>query len=100
MRTEETRFEWDERKNRINRRKHGIRFEEAARVFLDENKIERYDTHHSNPFEDRYVIIGMMENGKIIMMVCVFKTDSIRIISARKANRREIREYHEKNDYV
>jgi uncharacterized protein len=67
------RFEWDERKNAANRRKHGISFAEAKTAFLDENARVIPDPEHSEE-EERF--------------------DVIRIISARKADRDEIEQYH------
>ncbi len=51
-------FEWDENKNISNKKKHGISFEIAIRVFLDENRIEKYDADHSTITEERTNIIG------------------------------------------
>lgn len=48
-------FEWDEEKAEANIIKHGISFQTAAKVFLDENRIEIYDTAHSNAYEERFV---------------------------------------------
>jgi hypothetical protein len=52
------RFEWDAAKNRANARKHGISFEEAQTVFLDENALRFYDPDHSQD-EDRFLILGV-----------------------------------------
>ena len=79
-------FEWDEEKNRANIRKHdGISFEMAVRVFLDENRIEKYDARHSID-EDRYNVIGMVEN-LLFVVYTERNDDAIRIISARKATK-------------
>ena len=61
-------FEWDENKNKQNKRKHGISFEEALSVFLDEKRIEKYDINNSTLEEDRIDIIGQM-NNMIILFV-------------------------------
>ena len=58
-------FEWDERKNRINKRKHGISFEEAQTVFFDENAISYFDPDHSAD-EDRFLMLGISGNRRII----------------------------------
>ena len=54
----EIEFSWDERKNRANRRKHGISFEEAQTVFCDERAIRYFDPDHSTD-EDRFIMLGM-----------------------------------------
>lgn len=75
-------FEWDEEKDRINFKKHGIHFKTAAKVFLDPNKLIRYDEEH--PQEARYNILGKV--GKILFVVCAFRENNvIRLISARLA---------------
>ena len=78
-------FEWDDNKEQINIKKHGMDFETASRVFDDENRIEIYDDLHSD-YEDRYITIGMIDEITCIAMVVYTErgTDVIRIISARK----------------
>jgi len=86
-------FDWDEKKNKSNVRKHGISFLEARTVFLDENAIFIADTEHSE-LEDRFHIIGF--SGKLRLLVvchCYRYNDVVRIISARKANRNEKEQY-------
>ena len=89
-------FEWDARKDRENRRKHGVAFEEARTVFFDENAVEFFDEVHSQS-EDRFLMLGL--SGKLrILLVCHCLRESgsvIRIISARKATRNE-RKYYPK----
>lgn len=84
-------FEWDDEKNRINLRKHGIDFTDAAQVFFDENRIEQSDEFHSED-EDRWQVIGMV--NEILFVVYTDREDRTRIISARKANKRERRIYY------
>ena len=84
-------FEWDEEKNRINLRKHGIDFIDAAQVFFDEDRIEQLDEFHSDD-EDRWQVIGMVE--EILFVIYTEREDRTRIISARKANKRERRIYY------
>lgn len=79
-------FEWDADKAALNLRKHGVRFETAARVFNDANRIELYDSEHSTD-EDRYNTIGMVDN--ILFVVYTERKNRIRLISARPANRKE-----------
>jgi len=87
-------FIWDEEKQKINIKKHKITFIEAATVFDDENALIRDDPDHSIN-EERFIIIGFSENVRLLIVChCYRKDDSaIRIISARKANRRERKEY-------
>ena len=89
-------FEWDENKEQINIKKHGMDFETASRVFDDENRIEIYDDLHSD-YEDRYITIGMIDEITCIAMVVYTErgTDVIRIISARKATPKERRKYYD-----
>ncbi len=83
-------FEWDENKNRINQRKHGISFEEAATVFYDEYAILFDDPEHSAE-EDRFLIIGTTAKERICIVSHCYRDDdgTIRIISARKATTTE-----------
>lgn len=87
-------FEWDEEKNMINIQKHGFGFETALHVFADENRIEYYDEYHSGE-EERYITIGMVDNVlMVIMVVYTERDDKIRLISARKATKREKEDYY------
>jgi uncharacterized DUF497 family protein len=90
------RFEWDEKKNRANRKKHGIWFEEAQQVFDDVAALRFFDTHHSDD-EDRFILLGMSGSSRILVVVFCEKErkDTIRIISARKATKREAKKYEE-----
>lgn len=85
-------FEWDEEKAKLNLEKHGIPFEIAAKVFLDENRIEIYDEAHSNAEEERYITIGLA--GKVLFVVYTTRCLRIRMISARLANPMERRAYY------
>lgn len=90
----ELHFEWDEKKSRTNQRKHGISFEEAQTVFFDENAVEFYDDE-SGDLEDRFLLLGVSAKLRLLL-VCHCLRDAgntIRIISARKATRKEQREY-------
>jgi uncharacterized DUF497 family protein len=84
------RFEWDEKKNRQNIRKHGISFEEAQSVFLDDHAMRFYDPDHSED-EDRFLMLGMSFTLRILIVCHCYRErdDVIRIISARKATRQE-----------
>jgi hypothetical protein len=84
------RFEWDPRKDRLNRRKHGIYFLEAESVFVDERGLFMADPEHSED-EDRFVLLGMNASIRLLLVChCYRESDQvIRIISARKATRSE-----------
>ena len=88
------RIEWDPRKATANRRKHGVSFEEAATVFSDEAARLIADPEHSD-HEHRFVLLGLSATLRILVVVhCYRETDDvIRIISARKATRRERGQY-------
>lgn len=82
-------FEWDENKNQINQKKHGVSFEEARTVFYDEQALLEYDELHSAD-EDRFRILGCSSKGNILLVVhCIREETVIRIISSRKATATE-----------
>jgi len=87
-------FEWDEKKAKINKRKHGITFEEATTAFADELSITIDDPLHSED-EDRLILIGQSKGFKTLIVIHVEKRKSIRIISARKATKHEQKFYEE-----
>ena len=87
----ETLVEWDDNKNRLNIKKHGISFETAALVFADEERIEYFDRLHSQD-EDRYVVLGCVQG--ILYVVYTMRGQAARIISARMANFQERRIYY------
>lgn len=89
-------FVWDSDKAEINRKKHGISFETAARVFLDENSYDDFDKKHSD-FEDRIKIVGRV--GKILAVIYTEREDKNRIISARQADKDEEEQYYEQFYY-
>lgn len=84
-------FEWDDEKNRINKRKHRISFETAEKVFADENRVEWLDEEHSDE-EDRYITIGKVD--EILFVIYTEREERIRLISARRANKNERRKYY------
>ena len=90
----DNRFEWDSEKNDINRRKHGLSFEEILPVFDDPFLLERYDYLHSDSDEDRMVGIGNV-NGVAIVITAYTERQRIRVISARLASPTEERLYYE-----
>lgn len=82
-------FEWDEHKNQINQKKHGVTFDEAKTVFYDENALLEFDERHSAD-EDRFRILGCSGKGNILLVVhCIREETTIRIISSRKATKSE-----------
>lgn len=90
-------YEWDNSKNEYNKAKHGgISFEFAVRVFLDEKRIEKYDWKHSTDTEDRWEVIGKVDD--VLFVVYTEKSERIRIISAGKATKEEINEYYNNYD--
>jgi len=90
----ELRIEWDEKKGKANLRKHGVSFEEARTVFYDENAIQFYDPDHSED-EDRFILLGLSFNPQVLVVCHCFRENEtvVRIISARKADNDEEREY-------
>ena len=90
------RFEWDSTKNELNKAKHNVSFEMAESVFDDKNAVYLYDEVHSAN-EDRFVVIGKEDTLRMEITVChCYKDKSeevIRIISARKATKKEINIY-------
>ena len=88
------RFEWDERKATRNAAKHGISFVEAATAFGDPLSITIEDPGEFDA-EQRFVLLGTTHRGKLFVVVHTERGDSIRIISARRATRREREQYEQ-----
>ena len=88
------RFEWDEPKSSVNRRKHGVSFEEAATVFTDEHALYLADPDHSDR-EQRYLLLGLSTAVRLLIVCHCYRSREsvVRIISARRANRRERAQY-------
>ena len=82
----EIEFEWDPRKDRANRKKHGVSFDEAATAFYDEEGVLLDDPEHSDA-EARFVLLGVSSILRLLVVVHAYRGDDaiIRIISARKA---------------
>ena len=92
-------FEWDPEKARENLDKHGVAFDEAATVFGDSKALSIFDPDHSES-EDRWITMGISEKGKLLIVAHTFREEredavTIRIISSRKATKRETRTYGE-----
>ena len=88
--------EWDDNKAEINRKKHGVSFEKAAEIFLDEFLIDDYDEEHSDD-EDRIKVIGMVD--KVLVVIYTERGENYRLISARLANKREVQKYYGQFSY-
>jgi uncharacterized DUF497 family protein len=90
------RFGWDERKNKANRKKHGIWFEEARTVFDDPRALLFSDPDHSEE-EERFILLGASSAGRTLVVVHCYKESEelFRIISARKASKKEVKAYEE-----
>ncbi len=87
-------FSWDEKKSRINLKKHGVSFEEAKTVFADEYGRLIPDPDHSED-EARFILLGLSHKVRLLMVChCYWEEgDVVRIISARKAGKAEIKQY-------
>ena len=87
-------FSWDARKASQNQKKHGVSFEEAMTVFHDTNAAEFYDPGHSEG-EDRFLMLGLSWQLRVLVVSYTFKKrqSKIRIISARKATKKETKAY-------
>jgi uncharacterized protein len=90
------RFDWDEGKNKRNRAKQRVWFEEAQSVFSDPHARLFDDPEHSEE-EDRFILLGVSSAARTLVVVhCYRESDSlVRIISARKATKKEVRFYEE-----
>ena len=94
-------FDWDPNKAKTNHRKHRVSFEQSSSIFLDPRAITVFDDEHSEN-EDRWATIGIDKNGILLVVIHTFqRVDNncikIRIISARKATRKEVKQYQEEN---
>jgi len=89
-------FGWDKSKVTLNKKKHGVSFEEAVTVFYDDDALEFYDPDHSQG-EDRFFMVGLSFRTRVLLVShCVRESGLlIRIISARKATKQEAQKYWE-----
>ena len=87
-------FEWDPHKAEINFRKHGVSFDEAGSVFLDQLSLSGPDPEHSVE-ESRYITFGMSSLNRLLSVSHTYRPGAIRIISARRVTRGERRLYEE-----
>ena len=94
-------FEWDPRKDRANRKAHGVGFDEATTVFTDPAALSIFDPDHSGT-EDRWLTMGVSNTGRLLVVSHTFRRETedavtIRIISTRKASKRESQPYGERS---
>ena len=87
-------FEWDPNKAKENLETHGISFDEASTAFRDTLSLAIYDPLHSEE-EDRFVLIGNSHRNRLLVIVHTERADCIRLISARKATKKERKQYEE-----
>ena len=86
-------FEWDESKNRLNKKKHGVSFQDAVQALSDPDAIEYFDESHSTKDEDRFICIGATTRFVMLMVVFTDRKGTTRIISARNADSQERKLY-------
>ena len=90
-------FEWNPFKAERNEQKHGVAFSEATTVFGDPLSMIAYDPDHAMD-EDRYIIVGTSERGRLLMVAYTERGDSIRIVSARPLTRAERKAYGDRTE--
>ena len=93
-------FDWDPTKARQNNKRHRVTFERAATVFLDPNELSVFDEQHSQD-EERWVTLGLDRTGTLLVVCHSYREETetsamIRIISARKATKNEVKQYERK----
>ena len=89
------RIEWDPAKDRLNRKRHRLAFEQAAELFRSgADYLEIYDEEHSDQ-EDRFVAVGRIQQGVIVVVYTEREDEVVRIMSARMATKKERRRYAE-----
>jgi uncharacterized DUF497 family protein len=89
-------FEWDDAKAESNERNHGVTFTQAMTVFADPLSITAYAPYHADD-EDRFLTLGISVDGRLRVVSHTDRGDLVRIISARKASRRERKDYEDGN---
>lgn len=90
-------IDWDDEKAEINIKKHGLSFDEAQKVFQDDDAIIRYDRKHSTIDDERYITIGRIQGLVVVNVVHQQKDGTKRIITARHATKSEWRMYYEQS---
>jgi uncharacterized DUF497 family protein len=89
-------FEWDRHKADQNLIKHGVSFEEASTAFRDKMSITISDPLHSED-EDRFILLGYSEKNRLLVVVHTDRNNQIRIVSARRATKKERKNYEKRN---
>lgn len=93
-------FEWDDSKDLRNQRRHGLSFSDARRLFESQAEVlEIFDAEHSE-LEDRFIAIGPIDRGLVVVVYTEPEEDVIRIIGARTANKREQALYRSQMDRI
>jgi uncharacterized protein len=94
-------FQWDPSKSAANLRKHGVSFEQAQSAFYDDFAVQFFDEEHS-ALEDRFILLGLSSQAKLLVVCHCERADGeiVRIISARKATKRETSYYRGARDEV
>jgi len=87
-------FEWDPNKAKENLEIHGVSFDEAGTAFRDTLSLAIYDPLHSEE-EDRFVLLGNSHKDRLLVVVHTVRGDNVRLISARKASKKERKHYEE-----
>ena len=87
-------FEWNSRKDKVNLNKHSVGFIEASTVFVDPLSITIPDPDHASG-EERFIIIGMSNSQRLLVVVHTLRGEQVRLISARVATKRERHTYEE-----
>lgn len=85
-------FVWSRAKASANERKHGVSFRESMTVFGDPLSLTAFDPDHSET-EDRFITMGTSASGQLLVVVHADRSDRVRIVSARRATRRERKDY-------
>lgn len=94
-------YEWDPDKERTNIRKHGVTFEDASKIFDDPMALTVFDEEESSEDEDRWVTLGLINGQHYLVVVHTFRSSdddkaiTIRLISARPANKHEVQQYEQ-----
>jgi uncharacterized DUF497 family protein len=87
-------FEWDPNKAKENLKIHGVSFDEASTAFGDTLSLVVYDPLHSEE-EDRFVLVGNSHKNRLLVIVHTERADRVRLITARKATKKERKQYEE-----
>lgn len=87
-------IEWDPKKAKLNLKRHGVAFEEAATALIDPMSVTGADPDHSD-YEERYITFGLSERNRILVVSHTEEGETIRLISARKAIKGERKLYEE-----